>query len=157
MMGANGPDDNPIRRKTDGLRFEIRMLTGFGYVALGGYPTCLRLAAASSLFLTLFGLSLGSKPALFGCFGFYAAAGVGWLAVAYRISLRTDHPTDADAIVSPADPGRVGGRVPWGLAGVTAVSFALATAITAAADQTLSLANSTRTASSTAASLVCAA
>lgn len=118
----------------EGRPFELRMLAGLGYVALGlaalgRFRACLRLAAAASLFLTLFGLSLGNKPALLACLGGYTAAGVAWLSLAYRDGLRAARAVHATAVV--AAPLPLAGRVPWGLAGLTAVLVGVATTVAA--------------------------
>ena len=124
-----------------GRPFEIRLLAGFGYAALGlaalgHYPACLRLAAVASLFLTLFGLSLGSKPALLWCLAAYAAAGVVWLAAAYQTGLRIAG-AGPDVVVTGDGPRPAVGRVPWGLAGVVALLVGLAAAVVAAGPKTV--------------------
>ncbi|MDB5314112.1 MAG: transglutaminase protein, partial [Gemmataceae bacterium] len=101
-----------------GRPLELQMLTGFGYVslglaALGRFAKCLRLAAVGSLFLTLFGLSLGNKPAALWCLAVYAAAGVVWLTAGYRAGLRPGASGPPGVVVTTA-AGRAaaGGRVP---------------------------------------------
>jgi protein-glutamine gamma-glutamyltransferase len=108
----------PLRRDWtgDGYPLEIQMVCGLRNVGLAlaacaGWLLCQRMAGVVSLFLVLFSAAMTNHPVVLTILGLYAAAGSGWLMLAYWGGLKSVLIAPDRTVAVEIQSGRE--RLPW--------------------------------------------